>query len=188
MVVLIPSKQEPNATQMMQAVEDFLHPDKIVLCNDRYGQGKGWALRQAIKYADSLPVIFIDGDGDILPSEIAKILPYLDQYDVVVGKKELPKRWDRKLLTYFSRIWVWLLFRISSDYGLVDTQTGVKGFNYIPEWKIDGWAFDIEILWDAKLSGKKIIEVPVKATVSQGKSIKDVLSAWIETIKIRMGV
>ena len=177
--VIIPSKLEPNILRFMEDIER-LSPSQIIVCNDRYGMGKGWALREALKEAKYNKVIFIDGDGDIQPDEIKKILKLLVWCDVVVGKKDLPKRLDRKLLTFLSRLWIRLLFGLT-----MDTQTGIKGFNYHPKWKNNLWAFDIEILYNAKKQGKIIAEIPIKAIVSDSKSSKDILATLRDTIKIR---
>lgn len=181
--VIAPTHNEPHRQFVVGRIEAELgHGDTILSFNDAEGRGKGYALREGLKLANSDFYIFIDGDGDINPQYISLILYYLHMgYDVVVGKKQLPRRWDRRLLTYASRFWIWLLFGIK-----VDTQTGLKGFNYKPEWDTEGWAFDMEILYKAKKAGKIMIEVPVYATVSSGKTIKDIWSTLIDSIKIRI--
>lgn len=178
--IIIPSRLEPKVLDLVNKIEQDIQPAEIIIFNDRYSQGKGYAIRQALKEAKGNKFIFIDGDGDIQSFEIYKILIYLFQYDVVVGSKELPSRWDRKLLTFFSRLYIKLMFGIS-----VDTQTGIKGFNYKPEWKTDGWAFDIEILYKAKKMCKSMIEIPVCAVVSDSKSIKEIWKTLTDSLKIR---
>ena len=159
----------------------------ICVYNDEQGRGKGYALRMALRAAEVYNpdyYIFIDGDGDIDPEQRGKIALHLAMgYDIVVGKKKMPTKLDRKILTFASRLWIKLLFGIK-----VDTQTGLKGFNYKPEWERDGWAFDVEILYNAKKMGKSMKEVPVYAIVSSGKSIRDIMSTLWDTIKIRMGL
>ena len=167
----------------MDKIEQDIRPNQIIVYNDRYGQGKGYSLREALKEATGDYFIFIDGDFDILPEEINKIIVYLSQYDVVVGNKGLPKRLNRKLLTILSRIYVRLLFGLPFD-----TQTGIKGFNYRPQWKINNWAFDIEILYKANKMGKSIIEIPIQATVSDTKSFGDIWKTFVDSIKIRLSV
>ena len=178
--ILIPSKLEPRIHEFIEEIEKVIQPYQIIVYNDRYSQGKGYALREALKEAKGNMFIFIDGDYDIKPFEINKILTYLYQYDVVVGNKGLPKRWDRKILTILSRLWIRLLFNLCDD-----TQTGIKGFRYKPEWKTNGWAFDIEILHKARIMGKSMIEIPVRATVSSSKSLKDICQTLIESINIK---
>lgn len=178
--ILIPSRNESRILELTEEIEQLIQPYQIIVYNDRYSQGKGYALREALKEAKGNMFIFIDGDYDIKPFEINKILTYLYQYDVVVGNKGLPKRWDRKILTILSRLWIRLLFNLCDD-----TQTGIKGFNYKPEWAINGWAYDIEILYKAKKMDKSLIEIPVKATVSSSKTLGDIWSTLLESIRIR---
>lgn len=181
--VIVPTHNEPHRHIIIGRIEALMgHGDEIIAYNDAKGRGKGFAIRQGLKRAKSDYYIFIDGDGDIDPRQITKIMYYLKAgYDVVVGKKELPHKLGRKILTYASRIWIRLLFGIK-----VDTQTGLKGFNYKPKWVTDGWAFDMEILYKAKKAGKSMMEVPVHATISSGKSWKDIWSTLVDTVKIRM--
>lgn len=181
--VIIPSRLEPRIYKFIEAIEKEINPLQIIVCNDRYGQGKGYAVREALKEAKGDLFIFIDGDFDINPFEIFKLLPYLEQYDVVVGSKGLPKRLDRKILTILSRLWIRLLFNICDD-----TQTGIKGFNYKPEWKTDGFAFDIEILARAKRDKKSMITIPVQATVSDTKSLKEIWTTLMDSIIIRLSL
>jgi glycosyltransferase involved in cell wall biosynthesis len=184
--VIVPTHNEPQRDAVIAQIRAVIGPrQEVSVYNDSEGIGKGYALQQAIKGVKADYYIFIDGDGDIDPNQIRGILAYLfiEGYDIVVGKKQLPVRWDRRMLTFASRIWIKLLFGIT-----VDTQTGIKGFNYRPEWIRTGWAFDIEILWKAKKMGKRMAEIPVFATVSSGKSAKDILSTLVDTIKIRMGL
>lgn len=178
--ILIPSRNESRILELTEEIEQLIQPYQIIVYNDRYSMGKGYALREALKEATGNMFIFIDGDYDIKPFEINKILTYLYQYDVVVGNKGLPKRLDRKILTILSRLWIRMLFNLCDD-----TQTGIKGFRYKPEWITDGYAFDIEILYKAKRMGKSLIEIPVKATVSSSKSLKDICQTLIESINIK---
>ena len=181
--VIIPSRLEPRIHEFVEEIEKEIKPLQIIVCNDRYGQGKGYALREALKEAKGDKFIFIDGDNDIKPFEIRKLIPYLSQYDVVVGDKGSPKRLDRRILTILSRIWIRALFLIWDD-----TQTGIKGFNYKPEWKTNGWAYDIEILYKAKKTGKTIVSIPIKAIVSDTKSLGDIWRTLLDSIKIRLSV
>ena len=181
--IIIPSKLEPRIYEFMEEIEKVIRPLQIIVYNDRYGQGKGYALREALKEAKGDKFIFIDGDFDIKPFEIRKLIPYLSQYDVVVGDKGSPKRLDRRILTILSRIWIRALFRIYED-----SQTGIKGFNYKPEWTTNGWAYDIEILYKAKKAGKTIVSIPIKAIVSDTKSLGDIWTTLLDSIKIRFGL
>jgi len=180
--VCVPTHNEPKeqTDKVMARINETVGEGHLIsTANDTHSRGKGWALREALKAVEADRYVFMDGDGEIAP-----IVFYLNQgYDVVVGKKELPQGWKRKMITFLSRIWIRMLFGLK-----VDTQTGIKGFNYKPEWMLDGWAFDIEILRNAKKQGKKILELPVHATVSSGKSWNDITTTLRDTIRLRTGI
>jgi hypothetical protein len=153
------------------------------------GTGKGHALlkgfeldKKFIPVLEEDIVVFIDGDMDIHPKMIKRLLPFLDEYDIVVGrkwKKGMPLR--RSILTSLSRIYIKIMF--DQD---VDTQTGLKAFksSKIPEWQTKGFAFDIEVLCKAKKMGCSILEVPVVAYVSDQKSMRVIWRALVDSLKI----
>ncbi len=178
--IILPNHNEPNLDFMIRKLSRLYPEAQIIVSNDPNGRGKGWAVWQGMTQVVSCPVIFLDADGDISPYEIEKLLPYADKYDIVVGKKQLPENYFRKLLTLLSRLFIRMLFGIK-----VDTQTGIKLFNYKPDWSCDDWAFDIEILYRAKKFGKTMKEVPVIARISGNKNFKDIWQTLIDSIKIR---
>ena len=185
--VCVPTHNEPDevVNKVMFYINQAVGEGHIISrVNDKDSLGKGFALREASRAVEADYYIFIDGDGDIDPSQIKTIFYYLTQgYDVVVGKKQMPHKWSRKLLTWMSRVWIYILFGLA-----VDTQTGLKGFNYRPDWHLNGWAFDIEILHRAKKMKKKMIEIPVHAVVSSGEKWQDIASTLRDTIKLRFGL
>jgi len=186
MTIIIPNKNEPNIEIMANAVRKLFPEAQLILSDDLEGVGKGWAIREGLKRADSLPVIFIDGDLDIKPLEISRVLAFSPRYfgfDVVVGKKEMPQNWKRRLITRLSRRYIRFMFGLK-----VDTQTGLKLFYYKPDFKTNGWACDIEMLYKAKKMGKKIHEVPIHATVSDSKTLKDLWTTFVDSLKIRFSL
>lgn len=182
--ILIPCKngaEDPNISNMMITAEEAFPLAQIVVAADRYGNGKGWALRQAMTEAKGDVIVFIDGDMDIHPRMIYRLLPFLDDYDIVVGQKAIKGLASRVILTHLSRFWIRILFGLK-----MDTQTGVKAFRRgaVPEWKTDGYMYDVEVLWKAKKWGARIIEVPVQVHITRGMKLKSVLNCFRETIRI----
>ena len=166
--VLIPSNDEPKIHEVVRRVEALNIADQIIVCNDRLGNGKGWAIREAFKAATGDIICFIDGDLDIEPRMILRLIPFLEDYDIVVGKKQVRRSLGRRILTKFSRIYTTLLFGLN-----IDTQTGLKLFKRyaLLPWVTNSFFFDIEILAKARNKGLQIIEVPVEVT-DYGKSSK----------------
>lgn len=158
---------------------------QIIGCNDRQAQGKGWAVREALKQATGDTICFLDGDGDISPKMIKRLIPFLSDYDIVCGVKPISGIWSRRVLTFFSRLYIALLFNVK-----VDTQTGVKLFRRyaISDWYNNGWLFDLEILSIAKQKGQRMIEVPIEYTpgnkkmklISIWKTLKESITLWLE--------
>lgn len=170
--ILIPSKDEPKIQKMVEATEnEFPNASQIIVCNDREGRGKGWAVRQALEHATGDVICFIDGDLDIHPRMISRLIPFLNDYDIVVGRKQIRGFISRRWITRASRLFFKILFGLS-----IDSQTGIKLFkrDALCEWETDDFMFDVEILTKAKDAGFKIIEVPVEVTPygSTSKRIK----------------
>jgi glycosyltransferase involved in cell wall biosynthesis len=155
---------------------------QIIGCNDRHSNGKGWAVREALKWAKGDYVILIDGDGDIEPRMIKRLMPFLEDYDIVVGKKEIRGLLSRRILTILSRAYISILFKLG-----VDTQTGIKIFKKeaLCDWETNGYMFDLEILAKAQKKGFKIIEVPIEVDIKKRMKLKSVINCLRESLKIR---
>jgi len=181
MSILIPCRKEPKILKMTELTEKEFPDAQIIVANDRDGRGKGWALREALSQATGDPICFIDGDLDIHPKMIHRLLPFLTDYDIVVGKKQVRGFLRRRIMTHLSRLYTRIFFGL-----IYDTQTGVKVFHRyaIPEWKCNSYAFDLEILTKAKNSGMTIIEVPIEANINRQISLKSVWRYFLETVRI----
>jgi glycosyltransferase involved in cell wall biosynthesis len=187
---LLPSKNEPRAQDTALKVEEFCIKEnlqcQIIVCNDREGKGKGWAVRECLKYATGDLICFLDGDGDIEPRMLKRLIPYLDDHDVVCGVKPISGLWSRRVLTYLSRIYLAILFNVK-----VDTQTGIKLFKrHVLDytWYSNGWLFDVEILHNAKQRGCRMIEVPIECNVNKSvkgkalwRTLKESITLYLET-------
>ncbi len=187
--IIIPTHSEPKelrSKMLSETSREFPH-SVIIHVRDSRGLGKGWAVRkgfiQAISRSTDLDDIFcyIDGDLDIHPREIRKLLRI--NADVVVGTKSLPGGIQRKIITYLSRIYIRVLFGLG-----VDTQTGVKVFKKHAIFKNEnnGFMFDIEMLSKAKNAGFTIKEVPIEAKVVKTVSLKTIIRSLIDSIKLRI--
>ncbi len=63
-------------------------------------------------------LIIIDGDGEVGLDSIKETIKLLDNYDAVLGKREVIKRWGEKIICYLFSIF----------YGIDDIYVGYKGF------------------------------------------------------------
>lgn len=183
--IIMPATDLEKANEMMNEVE-MLFPSnvQIIVSSNRQSLGKGYAVREALKQATGEFVCFLDGDGDISPIMIKRLIPFIVDYDIVLGCKPISGLWSRRILTYWSRLYIALLFGVK-----VSTQTGIKLFkrHALNEWYNNGYLFELEIIALAKQKGMTMIEVPIEATVNKRMKIqsiwntfKDSLTLWLE--------
>jgi|25BtaG_2_1085352.scaffolds.fasta_scaffold00534_16 dolichol-phosphate mannosyltransferase len=181
--ILIPNHNEDNIQELIAEIERVLPANQIIIAVDRDGKGKGWAMREALHYARGKYIAFLDGDGDIEPRMLKRLLPFLEDFDVVVGSKRMTYApLQRKILTYLSRIYIRLMFGLPCD-----TQTGIKLFrsSALRTWETDGFLFDVEILAAAHRRELKIVEVPVEAEITKSMSRRAIWRTFLESLKIK---
>lgn len=177
---LLPCHKEKGIDEFVKEVERVLPAHEIIIASDRTGRGKGWAVRQALMHAKGDRIAFLDSDGDIEPRMLLRLIPFLDDFDVVVGSKRI---WHaplhRKILTHLSRVYMRVMFGVTFD-----TQTGIKLFRReaIQGWRLDGFIFDLEILIKAKQRGMKIIEVPIEAEIKESMSWRIICKTLWESL------
>lgn len=153
----------------------------IKVVSYEHNHGKGYAVRFGMAKAKGDLIAFIDAGGDLNPSGISLMLDTMEwnDADVVVGSKlhkdsKINYPTSRRILSFFSRIWIWLLFGLD----IRDTQTGMKLFKrevlekVLPRLLIKQFAFDVEILAVAKHLGfDKKYESPVELNYNFQSSI-----------------
>jgi|SRR5579884_3188285 len=136
-------------------------------------RGKGYGIRQAVGLARGVFVGFSDADNKTPIDEFDKILPHLAAgAEVVIGSRglagsniERPQKWYRRLGSKGFRTLLRLLLGLP---GVRDTQCGFKFFRHdaardlFARQTIDGYMFDVEILYLARRAGYRIVEVPVR--------------------------
>ncbi len=159
--------------------------------------GKGAAVRKGMLNSTGLFRVFSDADFSTPIYELKKIIEELKSgADVCIGSRAIQpdlikvhQPFFRELLGKTFNLFV----RTFLFSGFKDTQCGFKGFkdyaaeNVFSKAKIDGFGFDVEILYIAKIQGYNIKQVPVewynddRTTVSPVKGLK----AFIELFEIK---
>jgi dolichyl-phosphate beta-glucosyltransferase len=178
-----------------EVVEQF--PDVRLIAQPK-NMGKGAAVRRGMLESTGDFRVFTDADFSTPIYELEKLLEKFNSgFDVCIGSRAV----DRSLVKehqpfyreYMGRIYNWIV-QLLVIRGIKDTQCGFKGFTkkaaelVFSNTKIDGFSFDVEALYVAKLNNFKIAEVPVewynddRSTVHP---IKDSLRMFFEILKIR---
>ncbi len=140
-----------------------------LMINQR-NMGKGFSIRRGALESRGRYVIFIDAD---LPYELYAIDDFLkalkNGYDLAVGSRVLPGAEVRGVPAYrylAGQIFSWMVQAVLVT-GLPDTQCGFKSFTSVAakeifcRTSIDGFGFDVEMLFVARKLKFAIQPVPV---------------------------
>jgi dolichyl-phosphate beta-glucosyltransferase len=163
--------------------------------------GKGRAIRRGVTQARGDVIGFLDADYKVPIDECERLLPWLDDgFDVVIGSRglaesviDVPQRSYRRL---GSRLFGLAMHALVGLRDIRDTQCGFKFFrNYVARdlfarQRIDGYMFDVEILYLARLSSYRIKEVGVRWRDDNDSRLQLVSGNWrnmIDLFRIRFG-
>ncbi len=145
--------------------------EKLRLLTALKNSGKGMAVRRGVLAARGDYVLVTDVDLSAPIKEMDKLIKVLKEgYDIATGCRALREE-GCDVQQSFKR---WLGGRIFNFFvgavlmkGFLDTQCGFKCFTretaqaLFSAQKLDGFAFDVEVLYLAKQKGYRIKEVPV---------------------------
>lgn len=160
-------------------------------------QGKGAAVRTGMLTAQGEYRFICDADLSMPIEQVDRFLPpNLTDYDIAIASREIRgavrynEPWHRHLM---GRVFNTIV-RLIAVPGLQDTQCGFKMFRgevaekLFPLQTMNGWSFDVEILYAARRWGFRIVEVPIDWYYSDRTRInplRDSIDMFIEVLKIR---
>lgn len=183
-----------TVTLAREILEGFPHQ---ILTTPR-NRGKGYAVRQGMLAANGRYILFTDADLSTPIEEVSRFLTCLEKdQDVVIGSRALPgsrveihQNFLREAMgKIFNRI-----ARIFTFKGIYDSQCGFKCFRrdaarrLFSEQKLDGFSFDVEIVYLAQKAGLRILEIPVtwrNSAQSRVEVLRDPLRMFWDVLKIR---
>ena len=181
-------------------VEDFAkHHAGVRLISYGANRGKGYAVRAGVLASNGEQVLIDDADGNAPIEELSKLRDaVVSGADVALGSRNKPNS-DTviKSLAYrtlmgntFNRLVQTLLLP-----GIYDSQCGFKLFkrkcaqDVFAVSMVNGYAFDVEILFIAKIHGYKISEVAVNWNNVPGSKVNvvvDSIKMFVDVINIRL--
>ena len=177
---------------------------KIKLISYIHNKGKGHAIRRGIEKTSGKYVVLIDADLDIHPRQIKR---YMEDYiagseedsrvaGVIGSKFDKESKVDYPSKRRFMSAVYYKILQAMFGFDLKDTQTGLKlfGGKLIREtaktMKIDGFAYDIEIISHLYKNGHRIIPLPIECEFSRRPEesgrikMKHVINIVGDTIRI----
>ena len=160
--------------------------------------GKGGGLMKGFQAAKGEIVFMIDADGAVPPSEMLKLLNLLEEADIAIASRYAPGSKAKIPMTrvFFAKVFN-LMVNILFSLGFDDTQCGFKAFKakalkiILPLIKTTNFAWDVDMLVQAKKAGLKVEEVAVTYNAQKGGSItltnglQTALKMFVTILKIK---
>ncbi len=174
------------------------HEPRIKLQREPH-RGKGAAVRAGFLASTADYRFLCDADLSMPVHELARFMPpALGDADIAIGTREGAgaRRVGEPLSRHLAGRAFNAVVRALTVPGIQDTQCGFKMFTaaaadaVFPSLTVDGWAFDIEALYVARLRGLRIREVPIEwhfRADSRLRMFPDSLRMLREVFRIRLG-
>ena len=165
--VLVVENASTDNTFITAQVLTRTYPDLVILHEDL--PGKGRAVRRGILEARGNYRFLADADLSMPVEEINRFLPPACQTDIAIASREAPGaiRHNEPVYRHLTgRVYNFLIRSLILPH-LQDTQCGFKCFRgpvaeeLFPCQTLDGWSFDVEILYLAHRRGYSVSEIGI---------------------------
>jgi len=160
-------------------------------------RGKGGAVTAGLLAAQASYRFLCDADLSMPVRELARFMPpLLGDADVAIGSREGAgaRRVGEPWLRHAAGRAFNTVVRQAMLPGIHDTQCGFKMFTasaveaIFPRVTVHGWAFDIEVLYIARLQGLRVREIPIEwhyRSDSRLRMLRDGAGMMRELLRIR---
>ncbi len=180
-----------------EVVEDLARDEPRLLVQREPHRGKGGAVRAGMLASAARYRFLADADFSMPVEEVARFLPpYLQAADVAIGTREGPgavrvgEPGGRHVM---GRVFNTLIQALLLP-GIADSQCGFKCFSaraadaLFRDQTVDGFAFDVEVLYLARRQGFAVVEVPITwhyVEASKVSPVRDTGRMVREVLRIR---
>ncbi len=160
-------------------------------------RGKGWAVKNGMLTSAGEYRLLCDADLSVPIEQVERLLPpQIHGVDIAVGSREMPdsKRFGEPAHRHLmGRVYNGLV-RVLAVPGLKDTQCGFKCYRgaIVPRLfgaqRMDGFAFDSEVMFLARKAGLTMREIGVDWYYGRGSKVRPVTDSLTMTgdlLKIR---
>ena len=162
-------------------------------------KGKGNAVKHGVLAARGDYLLITDTDLSVPIEDAPRFLPpllELSRKGIAIASREVPgavRHGEPGYRHIMGRVFNWLVRQLAVP-GIHDTQCGFKCFGreaaqrVFPLQRVDGYGFDVELLYIAQRHGLPIVEVPINwyyRDDSRVRPVLDTLTMVGELMKIR---
>jgi glycosyltransferase involved in cell wall biosynthesis len=149
---------------------------RVRVLSSRPNHGKGFAVRTGMLAGSGELLVFTDADGAYGPCDLERVVQALETAPVAIGTRgqDTAAPLTRQVASRAFNVALHLL----SDLPFTDTQCGLKGFRrqaahrLFGRARVNGFAFDVELLLLARRLGLPVAEVPVRAQACSGSRVQ----------------
>jgi dolichyl-phosphate beta-glucosyltransferase len=186
-----------SSDSTFQIAEEFSQTHKNFKVIRTSGRGKGLAVREGMLAARGEQRMMLDADLSMPVSEIPRFVPpQMQGADIVIASREAPGavRYNEPEYRHLGGRVINRMIRTLALPGLQDTQCGFKCFradvakDLFSKQTLTGWAFDVEVLYIARLRGYKVVELPIPWYYSENSHLsplKDTVGMFFDLLRIR---
>lgn len=171
------------------AVVEAARIPHLVLLRQTPNRGKGAAVRMGMLAARGQIRVMSDADCSMPPEQLPKLLAPIVacEAEIAIGSRYAPGAKTDVKQPWYRVWWSRLANRViqrSLVPGVRDTQCGFKAFtaeaarDLFGRGRIDGWAFDLEILALARRADFSIAEVGVEWTDDRRSRVNPIKDMW----------
>lgn len=191
-IILVDDGSSDNTVDVIDLVKNI----KLIRLDKNYGKGK--AVRTGILESEYKFVLYIDADNAVDISNIEILIPYLNNYKVIIGSRKIDtfsyNLNIRRSIRHFISL-TGVVLNKTLVKGIYDTQCPFKlmevdlAKKIFKKMKIDRYAFDLEFLFLTQKDKVKVKEVSIDyraQTGSKFRIIRDVYFTFLDFIKIHI--
>lgn len=197
-IVVVDDGSQDNTVGIVEAFA--LEHANVRVVSYKTNRGKGYAVRTGVLASGGDLIIYNDADGSSPISEMEKLIASIESgHDIAFGSRAKPdesrfvdaRAYRKYLGNTFNLIVQALLLS-----GIHDTQCGFKMFrrktalDLFSVARMDGFAFDVEILYIARLRRYCLEEVPINWDHVSGSKVNVLIDSpvmLIQVLKIALG-
>lgn len=176
-----------SCDRTLEIARDFAANHAGFLAMHEERRGKGRAVRSGMLAASGEYRFICDADLSMPIEQVNRFLPPQQGcIDIAIASREAPGavRYNEPAYRHLTGRVFNTLVRWLALPGLQDTQCGFKCFrdevvkDVFPRQTIDGWTFDVEVLYIARQRGYNICEIPIDWYFNPESKVRVLHDSW----------